>query len=93
MSWTCGDNPCLRDDCPYDLWAPDHRNKATNVAFSAYAFHQQQIEDYINALAACPDPNDYEVQRSLARRFLGYSLDCLTDAEIEYIEKEVAKRW
>lgn len=63
------------------------------LAFNAYAFHQQAIEDYINALAACPDPNDYEVQRSLARRFLGYSLDCLTDAEIEYIEKEVAKRW
>lgn len=88
MSW-----PCENPHCPYDLWAPDRHDKVTNVAFSAYAFHQQKIEDFINALAACPDPNDYEVQRSLARQILGCSLDRLTDAEIKYIEKEVAKRW
>ena len=41
MSWFCGDIPCERLDCPYDLWAPDHRSKVTNVAFSAYAYHQQ----------------------------------------------------
>ena len=59
MSWFCE-----RSDCPYDLWAPDHRSKVTNVAFSAYAYHQQGIEDFINALAATEDPNDYGVQRT-----------------------------
>lgn len=92
MSWFCGDNSCERPDCSYDLWAPNHRNKVVNTAFSAYAFHQQQVEDFINALAAVADPNDYEVQRYVARD-VGIRIDDLSDGEINYIEREVAKRW
>lgn len=92
MSWFCGDNPCVRPDCSYDLWAPDHRSKVVNTAFSAYAYHQQTIEDFINALANTHNPNDYEIQRHIAHQ-LSMNLDDLTDDEIEYIEREVAKRW
>lgn len=57
-----------------------------------YTYHQQKVEDFINALAATEDPNDYEVQREIARS-LSINMDNFTDAEIEYIEREVAKRW
>ena len=92
MSWFCGNNPCARSDCSYDLWAPDHRNKVVNVAFSVYAFHQQQIEDFINALAATSDPNDYSNQYAAAQ-CAGLDPDTLTSDEIEYIEREVANRY
>ena len=92
MSWSCTDIPCRRPDCPYDLWAPSHRSKDTNVGFSTYAYHQQGIEDFINALAATEDPNDYGVQREIARS-LSINMDDFTDADIKYIEREVAKRW
>lgn len=91
MSWFCGDNPCARSDCSYDLWAPDHRNKVINVAFSAYAFHQQQIEDFINALAETNDPNDFDNQ-SAAALAANLNIDSLTVQERNYIESEVAKR-
>lgn len=92
MSWFCPDNPCAREDCSFDLWAPDNRNKVTNVAFSAYAFHQQEIEDFINALAATSDPNDYSNQRAAAQ-CSGLDVNSLTSDEIDYIEREVAKRY
>ena len=57
-----------------------------------YTYHQQKIEDFINALAASPDPNDYSAQREIAWS-VGVRMDDLTDAEIDYIEREVAKRW
>lgn len=92
MSWFCGNNPCARKDCSYDLWAPDHRSKVVNVAFSAYACHQQQIEDFIDALAATSDPNDYSNQCAAAE-CAGLDPNSLTSDEIEYIEREVAKRY
>lgn len=57
-----------------------------------YTYHQQKVEDFINALAAVADPNDYEVQRYVARD-VGIRIDDLSDGEINYIEREVAKRW
>ena len=57
-----------------------------------YTYHQQKVEDCINKLAATEDPNDYGVQREIARS-LSINMDDFTDAEIEYIEREVAKRW
>lgn len=92
MSWFCGNNPCARSDCSYDLWTPDYRNKVVNVAFNAYAFHQQQIEDFINALAAMSDPNDYSNQCAAAQ-CAGLDPNILTSDEIEYIEREVANRY
>lgn len=92
MSWFCGDNPCARKDCSYDLWAPDHRSKVVNVAFSAYAHHQQQIEDFIAVLANQDDPNDGDIQMQ-ASQYVGLNPNSLTSDEIEYIEREVAKRY
>lgn len=92
MSWFCSSkNPCERDDCSYDLWAPDHRSKMVNTAFSAYAYHQQQIEDFIEVLAASDDPND-SYEQYAAARCIGLNPNSLTSDEIEYIEREVAKR-
>lgn len=62
------------------------------LAFNAYAFHQQQIEDFINALAATNDPNDYSNQCAAAQ-CAGLDPNTLTSDEIEYIEREVAKRY
>ena len=75
-----------------NLFAPDCRCDMNNTAFSAYAYHQQQIEDFIDALAASPDPNDWTCQCAAAG---AANLDpsTLTSDEREYIEREVAKRW
>ncbi len=92
MSWFCNSkNPCERADCSYDLWAPSHRTKVENVAFSAYAFHQQEIDDFVEVLAASDDPNDQHNQIAAAR-CVGLNLDSLTSDEIDYIEREVSKR-
>ena len=63
-----------------------------HLAFNAYAYHQQQIEDFIDALAAADDPNDMDEQFYAA---LAANLDTssITDQEREYIESEVAKRY
>lgn len=78
--------------CTFDIWAPDRHSSINNLAFSAYAFHQQQIEDFINALAATSDPNDYSNQ-CVAAQCAGLDPNTLTSDEIEYIEREVAKRY
>jgi hypothetical protein len=63
-----------------------------NLAFSAYAVRQQQIEDVIAALANVDDdPNDILVQQAA---FLSAGIDgnSLSDDEITYIEREVSRR-
>ena len=82
---------CYNSNCPFDLWAPDNRSKVTNVAFSAYACHQQEIEDFIDVLAASDDPND-SYEQYAAARCIGLDPNSLASDEIEYIEREVAKR-
>lgn len=62
------------------------------TAFNAYACRQQRIEDFINALAATADPNDYSNQCAAAL-CANLNMDSLTFAEADYIELEVAKRW
>lgn len=61
------------------------------TAFNAYAYHQQSIEDFIDALAKNDNPNDPINQRSIAR-YVGLDFNSLTNAEISYIEEEVSKR-
>lgn len=78
--------------CTFETWAPDRHTSINNLAFSAYAFHQQQIEDFIDALAATSDPNDYSNQCAAAQ-CAGLDPNTLTSDEIEYIEREVAKRY
>ena len=75
----------------WNLWAPGARSEIENVAFSAYAMHQQAIEDFIDVLAASDDPNDLGEQAATAR-LVGLNLDSLSQYEIDYIQKEVAKR-
>ena len=75
----------------WNLWAPGARSEIENVAFSAYAMHQQAIEDFIDVLAAADNPNDGTTQYELARQ-VGLDPNSLTAFDIEYIEREVAKK-
>ncbi len=77
--------------CTFDVWAPDRHSSINNLAFSAYAVRQQQIEDIINALAKAVDPNDFELQCSIYQT-LNFDSDTLTIDEVEYIEREAARR-
>ncbi len=77
--------------CTTQVWAPDRHTSVNNLAFSAYAFSQQRIEDFINALAAADDPNDGATQTDLLYG-VGLNPSDLTSDDIEYIEREVSKR-
>lgn len=103
MSWFCDahiaehrdcdhSHDAIHGHCTFDIWAPDRHSSINNLAFSAYAYHQQQIEDFINALAATGDPNDYSNQCAAAQ-CAGLDPNSLTSDEIKYIEREVAKRY
>lgn len=63
-----------------------------NFAYTCYAMHTQAIEDVINELAREPNPNNAERQRAICAAY-GINLDALTSQEIQYMEREVAKRW
>lgn len=78
--------------CTFDIWAPDRHSSINNLAFSAYAYHQQQIEDFITVLANQDDPNDGNIQMQAAQ-YVGLDPNSLTSDEIEYIEREVANRY
>jgi hypothetical protein len=75
----------------FGISGPGARSPIENTAFSAYAYHQQRIEDFINLLAASDDPNDFETQIDAAIDS-GVDYNRLTSDELEYIEKEVVKR-
>lgn len=77
--------------CPFDIWAPDHRCSINNKAFSAFAYHQQNIENFIDALAASDTPNDKITQYAIADS-VGLDVNLLTVDEIAYIEREVVRR-
>ena len=72
------------DHCPFDLWAPGERNKIENVAFSAYAKHEQEKEDVIQMILA-----------AAARGETGLSIeldDHFSEEDVKYIEEEVYRR-
>lgn len=105
MSWFCdahraehmecghGDlNHPPHSHCTFDIWAPDRHSSINNLAFSAYAYHQTCINDYIERLAVADDPNDSVTQTNLLYA-AGLSPDVLTSDDIEYIEKEVSERY
>ena len=62
-----------------------------DTVFGAYAYHNQKMEDFINALAAVSNPNSYEIQYEVARS-LGVRIDDFTDDEINYMENEIGRR-
>lgn len=59
-----------------------------DLAFFAYAAHQQQIEDLIDKLAVADETDD---EFALARS-VGLNLNNLTRYEIDYINREVVRR-
>lgn len=60
--------------------------------FMVFACEEQKKEDFINALANEPDPNDPMVQDAIAYQ-LGIDTNLWTKWDIEYIQREVEKRW
>ena len=60
--------------------------------FMIYACEEQKKEDFINALASEPDPNDPIVQESIAYE-LGIDFDTWSKWDWDYIQSEVEKRW
>ena len=60
--------------------------------FMIYACEEQKKEDFINALANEPDPNDPIVQEEIAYN-LGIDFDLWSKWDWEYIMREVEKRW
>ena len=60
--------------------------------FMIYACEEQKKEDFINALANEPDPNDPIVQESIAYE-LGIDFDTWSKWDWDYIQREVEKRW
>ena len=71
---------------------PWYQDPVEHTAFNAYAYSQQRIENFINALAAADDPNDISAQADAALA-ANLNISSLTRDEREYIEREVAKRW
>ncbi len=66
---------------------------AETVAFNIWAQRTSSIEGLINELAAADDPND-EWTQEVAFVHAGFNgVEDLTDAEREYVETEIAKRW
>lgn len=78
------------NECPFDIWAPTQHTRIENLAFSSYAYTQQQLDDFAKALAQTDDPNDEWNQHCTATRF-GINIDNLTSAQVEYLQEEVAK--
>ena len=76
--------------------APPSGNKASfaeTVAFNIWAQRQDNIEKLIWELAMSDDPND-EWNQMIAFTHAGFiGAEDLTDAEREYVETEIAKRW
>lgn len=75
---------CNDAACPFDLWAPGERTKVENVAFSAYAKHEQEKEDVIKMIleAAARGETDFSIQLD----------DCFSEDDVKYIEEEVYRR-
>ena len=61
-------------------------------AFACYAMHKDAIEAFIYRLAREADPNNTDTQREIADE-VGLNWQLLTPDEIEYIEKEVSRKW
>lgn len=65
--------------CAFDLWSPMRNCAAENRAFSAYAFHTQQLDDIAASIAA-------------GEENLSVS-DDLTSDDLRYIEDQLRTRY
>ena len=75
---------CHKDYCRTDLWAPGNRSDIENRAFSGYAKHEQEIEDIIVNIVAHARIGDLNFNIEID--------DDLSDNDLAYIQKEVARR-
>ena len=70
-------------ECAFDLWAPKPdtwgENAIENRAFSAYAFHSQEIEDVISMIGNGATSISCDTDMS--------------ESDMRYIENEVQKRY
>ena len=81
------------------LKAPWYRSE-DNTAFSLYAMEcegdmptrQSKINKVIKLLAASADPNDFETQCRIYDE-VGIDSDSFTDDEVQFIIREVARRY
>ena len=94
--YDCGcTEPYDQNHCQYTIWNPGHRDAVDNMAFSLFAMtteQQERMEQVIDYLSRCPDPNDERAQNK-ALAFAELSFENLTNSEIKYIEEKVAERW
>lgn len=70
---------------PFNLYNPGCEHEICDVAFSAYAMHQQELEDIVT-----------QVLERAARGETNFSLDLdydLTDADLAYIEEAIQARF
>ena len=74
----------LENYCPFDIWAPRERTKIENVAFSAYAKHEQEKEDVIQMILAVAARGETDLSIQLD--------DCFSESDVEYIKEEVYRR-
>lgn len=63
-----------------------------DLPFMMFICEEDKKEQFIEALAQEPDPNDPMVQDEIAYR-LGIDTTLWTRWEIEEIEREVSRRW
>ena len=63
-----------------------------DTTFQVFAFHQQKIEDFISFLSGCEEPNSLQNQKAAAN-WANLDLNTLTSDEIDYIEREVERKW
>lgn len=76
--------------CPFDIWAPGNRSAIENTAFSAYAMHQERLDDIIDEVVEFHGP-EKPSKRSIWN-IIGIEIDSLTTSEVDYIIAEVRRR-
>ena len=76
----------FHDNCNFNLWSPvDAGGGIEDVAFSAYAKHEQEKEDIIQTIIneAMNGNTDFSVDID----------DYLSDNDVEYIKSEIIRRY
>lgn len=66
---------------------------AETLAYNIWAYRMDRIDSLIEELAAAEDPND-EWTQMVAFTHAGFlGVEDLSQAELEYVQEEIANRW
>lgn len=80
----------------FGVAGPGCRNPIENMAFNLFAMEVEErrskIEEVIRLMSMATDPNNPGTQENIFL-VVGLSSSSLTADEIEYIEREVSRRW